>query len=64
MSYVNGERPDDEYFGMFTCGFYQDTVTTFEGKIVAMPQNISKIPENVQLVCVDINQPRPGANHE
>ena len=37
MNLVNGVRPDDEQFGMFQCGFYQDTITTFEGKIIAMP---------------------------
>ena len=37
MDLVNGVREDDENYGMFTLGYYQDTITTFENKIVALP---------------------------
>ena len=47
MNLVNGVREEDENYGMFTLGYYQDTVTTFENKIIALPQNMSTNPENI-----------------
>lgn len=37
MNLINGVRPEDENYGMFTLGYYQDTVTTFENKIIVVP---------------------------
>lgn len=54
MSSLNGCRPDDENYGMFTLGFYQDTITTFENKAIAMPQNMSSNAENTQVLTIDI----------
>jgi hypothetical protein len=39
---------------MFTLGFYQDTLTTFEDKAIAMPQNMSQNPENTQILAVNL----------
>jgi len=41
MNTINGSKPEDENYGMFTLGYYQDTVTTFENKCIVMPQNMS-----------------------
>jgi len=43
----------DENYGMFDCGFFSDTITTFEKNIITIPELISRNPENVQVYCVD-----------
>jgi len=40
------EESHDLNFGMFVCGCYQDTVTTFENKAIAMPLNMNTDPTN------------------
>ena len=52
MNNINGVKPEDENYGMFTLGYYQDTVTTFENTAIAMPQNMSQNPENTQILCI------------
>ena len=64
MDLLNGVREEDENYGMFTLGYYQDTITTFENKIVALPQNMSTNPENIQLQCININKPKPIPKEE
>ena len=54
MNQVNGDHPEDENHGLFTQGFYQDTICVFEGKVLCNPMNMSNIPENCQLQCIDL----------
>ena len=50
------EESHDLNYGMFVCGCYQDTVTTFENKAIAMPLNLNTDPDNAQLMCIDLSK--------